>query len=196
MQDMNVLVKPVIGEGTRANLIEQIDAATTGGIPLKLEPKMKEMSTAELATLASQLTPAPVEFKITPKLDQTDIDTLFSAIDATVPKEAAKQFDELNQKIEGTGKTVLLYQGDFSGWKDTTYNLGENAKAAAKEVGALNTQLKNVPKNIDVKINISTSNTGRQKSKGGEDKPGKAAGGPVYANMPYYVGERGRELFI
>lgn len=106
-------------------------------------------------------------------------------------QKAAEDTLALSENITGTGTAVSLNQGLLTNWKDTTAALSEAAQAAAAQVGAVNTQLKSMPKVVDVKINISTS---------GSTTPARtrrrAEGGPIYSDTAYLIGERGPELFI
>lgn len=119
------------------------------------------------------------------------LDGIVALADQNNTKKAADDTLALSENIGGTGTAITLNQGLLSGWVETTLNLGKNAQEAAAQVGAVNTQLKSMPKVVDVKINISTS---------GSTTPAKtrrrAEGGFTYADTAYLIGERGPELFI
>lgn len=174
-------------------------AAKVGAVDIALRVETGEITKSEgiqqLMDLAgTDYSKAKGDLETIMKLQPADIGPYLEQIAGIGPaaEEGAKQEDELTQKIEGATTALRLGQSDLSGWNATTGSLAESSQEAAKQVGALNTQLKNMPKVIDVAINIKTSGGGTTPAKTRR----RAEGGPVYNNNAYLVGERGPELFV
>lgn len=93
---------------------------------------------------------------------------------ATNADNAQKMQEEFTQKIIGTTTAIGLGQGALSGWNTTTYNLIENAQGAAGQVGALNTQIKNLPSSKTINIYVVTHGSvpGSGTDSGTGDNPG------------------------
>lgn len=93
IDNIEVTVKPVVGEGVRADLLSKITAAVGGEIPLDLVPKIKELSTAELDALYKSIAPTPIDIQVKPVMEQSEIDALFASIDAATTVDVVPQMD-------------------------------------------------------------------------------------------------------
>lgn len=93
IDNIEVTVKPVVGEGVRADLMAKITAAVGGEIPLDLVPKIKELSTAELDALYKSIAPTPIDIQVKPVMEQSEIDALFASIDAATTVDIVPQMD-------------------------------------------------------------------------------------------------------
>lgn len=63
---------------SRTDLINQIKGFVSGDIPVELTVRLKEMNKAELAAVAKQLAPKPIEITVTPAVDQTALEFLYN----------------------------------------------------------------------------------------------------------------------
>lgn len=133
---------------------------------------------------------------------KADIDWFNQQVEMTeaLQKAEYEYLDGVREKHEKAVAEMERRQEAWSGyWGDLVYGMYESADGSFRNIGqAFDRMLKQMAVRAAVygSINLLTGGTFGAGVKMGLGLPGRAGGGPVDSGRPYWVGERGPELFV